>query len=97
MHALAPKPGAALTMAGPDADASDATPLKVLRATTTPFEAGETPAPGTIELDDGEKRLRIATGEDWLVPLVLQRAGGKALETEAFLRGFALPEGAHAR
>lgn len=61
------------------------------------------PQPGAIERnagsgadpDDGDQRedsnpvaLRIATGDGWLVPLVVQRAGGKALPVEDFLRGF---------
>jgi hypothetical protein len=69
--------------------------LKILRAETRPFETdAERRAPGTIERDDDhhDHALRIATGDGWLVPLVLQRAGGKPLATADFLRGFDLPE-----
>ena len=45
--------------------------------------------PGTV-LDD---RLTIATGEGALHLTRLQRAGGKAMAAEAFLRGYPLPKG----
>ena len=45
--------------------------------------------PGTV-LDD---RLGVASGEGVLRPMRLQRAGRAALDTAAFLRGFALPSG----
>jgi len=61
--------------------------LRVLAAETAPL-AGEA-APGTV-LDD---RLTIACAEGALRPLRLQRAGRGALDTPAFLRGFALPPG----
>ena len=50
---------------------------------------GETGAPGTV-LDD---RLTIACGEGALRPLRVQRAGRAAMDTQALLRGFALPPG----
>jgi hypothetical protein len=37
---------------------------------------------------------RIATGQGWLVPTLLQRAGGRALETAEFQRGHGLTDGA---
>lgn len=46
-------------------------------------------APGEI-LDD---RLTVACGEDALRLMEVQRAGGKAMSAEAFLRGFPLPAG----
>jgi methionyl-tRNA formyltransferase len=46
-------------------------------------------APGTV-LDD---RLSVACGVGALRPLILQRPGRTALDTAAFLRGFALPPG----
>jgi methionyl-tRNA formyltransferase len=53
-------------------------------------EAAETvAAPGTV-VDD---RLTIACSEGGLRPLRVQRAGRAAVDTGAFLRGFALPEG----
>jgi len=45
--------------------------------------------PGTVV--DG--RLTIACSEGGLRPLRVQRAGKAAVDTDAFLRGFALPEG----
>jgi methionyl-tRNA formyltransferase len=68
--------------------------LKVSRARVQPFARGETPAPGMIERDSGDVALRIATGDGWLVPLAIQRAGGRAMATADFLRGFTLAEGA---
>jgi methionyl-tRNA formyltransferase len=38
-------------------------------------------------------QLRIATGDGWLVPTRVQRAGGKALDVEAFLRGRPIDDG----
>jgi len=70
--------------------------LKVLRATTSPFEADAAPAPGTLEIDRTSERhpLRIATGGGWLVPETLQRAGGRPLPAGDFLRGFPIPDDA---
>jgi methionyl-tRNA formyltransferase len=48
-------------------------------------------APGMI--DNGDEGLRIACGEGWIVPLKLQRPGGKPLAVEDFLRGFPLEHG----
>jgi hypothetical protein len=50
-------------------------------------------APGTLRLG-GAAPLRIATGDGWLAPRVLQRAGGKPLDVEVFLRGNPLADGA---
>jgi hypothetical protein len=36
---------------------------------------------------------RIATGDGWLVPTRLQRAGGKPLDVDAFLRGRPFTDG----
>jgi len=97
IHALAPRPGATLQLVSTDAAHDDAGErLKILRAEAEKDAAeGEASAPpGTLQLEPGGKRLRIATGSGWLVPLVLQRAGGRALPVEDFLRGFTLPEGA---
>ena len=41
----------------------------------------------------GATPLRIATGDGWLEPLALQRAGGKPLDRAAFQRGRGLPDG----
>lgn len=56
--------------------------------------ASTRPIPGTIDRDCEDVALRIATAEGWLVPLVLQRAGGKPLSTADFLRGFSIPDDA---
>ncbi len=71
--------------ASPD-DASESAPA-ITRSRKIPRQ----PSPGTIERDTGGVALRVATGDGWLVPLVLQRPGGKALATRDFLRGFSLP------
>jgi methionyl-tRNA formyltransferase len=64
-------------------------PLRILAARAV---AGDhTPPPGTVQRD--AETLRIATGDGWLVPLRLQRAGGKTLATADFLRGRPIPDG----
>ena len=87
IHALAPRPGATLQLV-------DGEKLKILRADRLAFDRGETAKPGTIALEDAAAALniplRIATGEGWLVPLTLQRAGGKSLPVADFLRGYSL-------
>jgi methionyl-tRNA formyltransferase len=82
VRALAPRPGAYAGLAGE--------PLRFLGARA---EAGA-PAlpPGTLSVGNGS--LRVATGEGWLVPTVLQRSGGRPLDTAAFLRGHPIPDGA---
>ncbi len=54
--------------------------------------ASTRPSPGMIDRDCDGVVFRIATGDGWLVPLVMQRAGGKALAIADFLRGFSLPD-----
>jgi len=94
IHALAPRPGAHLALVS----RGERTELKFLRADAAPFAGGERPAPGS--LDRGASggaaaaALRIATRDGWLVPLEVQRAGGKPLATADFLRGFALGDDA---
>jgi methionyl-tRNA formyltransferase len=61
--------------------------IRVLAADAMPVAARA--PPGTV-LDD---RLTIACGKGVLHPLCLQRPGRAAMETGAFLRGFALPPG----
>lgn len=92
IHALAPRPGAALALVA----AGARTELKILRADALPFACGESPAPGTLDRNAPAIALRIATGDGWLVPLEVQRAGGKAMAIADFLRGFALEPGARA-
>ena len=61
--------------------------IRVLRGRGPPGSAAQRPDhPST-------RNLTIACGEGALRPLRLQRAGRGALDTAAFLRGFALPPG----
>ncbi len=83
VRALAPSPGAVTTL--------DGEPLRILLARA---EADATScAPGTVERAE-DARLRVATGSGWLVPLRVQRAGGKALDIDAYLRGRPIADGA---
>jgi methionyl-tRNA formyltransferase len=93
IHALSPKPGGTLTLVAGSGEAAEGVVLKVSRAESIPFDSTKRSI-GTIERNagsDAEAALRIATGDGWLVPLVIQRAGGKALPTADFLRGFEIP------
>ena len=63
--------------------------IRVLAAEVAAEVAGAAAAPGTV-IDD---RLTIACAVGALRPLRVQRAGKAAVDTDAFLRGFALPEG----
>lgn len=82
VRALAPSPGAATRAGG------DRLCILAARAQLGPVDA----EPGTLRRGV-DPLLRIATGEGWLVPLVVQRAGGKALPIDAFLRGRPLRDG----
>jgi len=83
VRALAPEPGAATRQGGER--------LAILAARVEP---------GPVDAEPGSVRrraqtpLRIATGDGWLVPLIVQRAGGRALEIDAYLRGRPLADGA---
>nr|MBC8187096.1 hypothetical protein [Pseudomonadota bacterium] len=105
VHALSPKPGGTLTLVSDLEEKFGSVEVKISRAATTSFESvdpvvgeaassGVRPQVGSIECRAGDAPLRIATGEGWLLPLVMQRAGGKALPTADFLRGFELPDDA---
>jgi methionyl-tRNA formyltransferase len=83
VRALSPEPGAATEL--------DGERLRVLAARAQPGPVDA--PPGTLRRGS-EPLLRIATGEGWLVPLVLQRAGGRALAIDDFLRGRPLADGA---
>ena len=85
IRAMAPRPGALTQLA--------AEPLRILAARSLPstLDSAEL-APGTIVRGD-DPLVRIATGDGWLVPLRVQRAGAKALDIDAFLRGRDLPDG----
>jgi methionyl-tRNA formyltransferase len=82
VRAMAPSPGASTTL--------DGEPLRILAARAEDAPASD--APGTVRRDS-EGTLRIATGKGWLVPLRVQRAGGKRMDVPSFLRGRALPDG----
>jgi methionyl-tRNA formyltransferase len=77
VHAFDPWPGAFFDLGGER--------LKVWGA--VPVDGAG--APGTV-LDD---RLTVACGEGALRPVRLQRAGGKVLDAEAFLRGYPIARG----
>lgn len=94
IHGLAPQPGAFSTT--PGGDGQPGQPLRILRAKEWSGPAGKEVAPGTVLRTGGgseERGLRVATGDGWLVPLEIQRAGAKAMTTTAFLRGRLLPDG----
>jgi methionyl-tRNA formyltransferase len=83
VRAMAPKPGA-FAMEGDR-------PLRILAAEAISGSSDD--APGTARVaDDGS--LRIAAGEGWLAPRILQRPGGRALEVRDFQRGRPIPDGA---
>jgi methionyl-tRNA formyltransferase len=83
VRAFSPSPGAFAMWQGE--------PLRILLAQATPGPVAD--APGCLRiLADGT--LRIATADGWLVPLRLQRPGGRPLDTAAFLRGRPIPDGA---
>ena len=83
VRAMAPRPGAFTTCQGER--------LRILAATAVPARCND--APGTLRIG-GDAPLRIATGDGWLAPRLLQRAGGKLLDVDAFLRGHPLADGA---
>jgi methionyl-tRNA formyltransferase len=83
VRAMAPRPGA-FAMEGDQR-------IRILAAEA--MAGSSQAAPGTARIaDDGS--LRIATGDGWLVPRVLQRPGGRALEVRDFQRGRPISDGA---
>lgn len=82
VRAFSPRPGARTLLGGE--------PLRILAACTDTTPVNR--APGTIQLVQAG-RLRVATGCGWLLPTRLQRAGGRPLEMDAFLRGRPIPDG----
>ena len=82
VRAFAPTPGARSELRGE--------PLRILAARA---EAGPADrAPGIARVQEREP-LRIATGDGWLVPERVQRAGGNPLEIAAFVRGRPISDG----
>jgi methionyl-tRNA formyltransferase len=92
VHGLAPRPGAYATL-----PAEDGPPevLRILRARARPATGEALPVPGTVRRsrDSGTPPLLVATGDGWLEPIEVQRAGGKAMDTAAYLRGHDLADG----
>lgn len=84
VRALAPRPGAVTPLGGE--------PVRILAARALAGEHGE--EPGRARGPDADGPFRIAAGRGWLVPLRLQRAGGRALDVDAFLRGRPVEDGA---
>lgn len=83
VRAMSPKPGA-FTAFGKDT-------LRILAARAESGAANA--APGTVRSEAGGP-VRIATGDGWLIPRVIQRSGGKVLDVDAFMRGTPIPDGA---
>lgn len=83
VRAMAPRPGAFTTLAG--------APLRILASRVVEGEPDR--APGTVQRIEGDTPLRVATARHWLAPLTLQRAGGKPMAIDAFLRGRPLEDG----
>jgi methionyl-tRNA formyltransferase len=82
VRAMAPNPGAFATFEGESLRILDA------RSDATPADL----EPGTVCVGPA-RELRVATGDGWLLPRVLQRPGKRALEVEAFMRGKSIPDG----
>lgn len=94
IRGLSPYPAAWTTLA--DRQGNEVTTLKIFATSEPqPMGAGEQPAPGTIQAD--RKRLRVACADGWLEVLSLQQSGKKRMDTDAFLRGFALTDGTHCK
>ena len=92
IRGLSPHPAAWTTLAGEDG--KEATSLKIYATgEPVPFTGGETPTPGTIAAD--RKTLRVACGDGWIEVLSLQQSGKKRMDTDAFLRGYAITGGIH--
>jgi methionyl-tRNA formyltransferase len=82
VRAFAPAPGARTRLGG------DALRILAARAEPGPLDR----APGAARVRAGEP-LRVATGDGWLLPRRLQRAGKNALDVEAYLRGRPISDG----
>jgi methionyl-tRNA formyltransferase len=92
IHGLAPRPGAFTLL--PAGEAGEESPLRILRAAPGKGPQGANDPPGTLRRPgDAPGTVQIATGDGWLAPLEVQRAGAKAMPTDAFLRGTPLQDG----
>jgi methionyl-tRNA formyltransferase len=87
IRALSPSPGAFTSSNGELLRIHSAR-----RCDSCPTDPAAPTAPGTVGLHD-DPPLTIATGDGFIAPLIVQRAGGRALAIDAFLRGRALPDG----
>jgi methionyl-tRNA formyltransferase len=81
VRAMAPTPGARTSHA-----------KEVLRILAAEIDRTTPDRPPGVTQSSGDS-LRIATGEGWLIPSRLQRAGGKLLDAAAYLRGRPIPDG----
>ena len=90
IRGLSPYPAAWTVLV--DENGIELTTLKIYRTgEPEPFKGDEHPVPGSILAD--RKTLRVATADGWLEVLSLQQSGKKRMDTDAFLRGYILPEG----
>jgi methionyl-tRNA formyltransferase len=79
---MAPRPGAFTTVDGES--------LQILEAHSDESPADR--APGTVCVGPAQE-LRIATGDGWVLPRILQRPGKRAMAVEAFMRGRPITDG----
>ena len=94
IRGLSPYPAAWTILV--DENGTELTTLKIFRTgEPEPFSTDECPAPGTILAD--RKTLRIAAADGWLEVLSLQQSGKKRMDTDAFLRGYTIPEGGYCK
>jgi methionyl-tRNA formyltransferase len=89
IRAFAPAPGASAAIGG--------VALKLWRATVQPnvlptVQPDIKPPPGTV-LGASAEGVDVATGDGVLRLLSLQKPGGKPLQADEFLRGFAITAG----
>lgn len=82
VRAMAPSPGAFTNFEGESLQILDA------RSDQSPADL----APGTVCVGPA-RELRIATGDGWMLPRILQRPGKRALDVETFVRGRPIPDG----
>jgi methionyl-tRNA formyltransferase len=83
VRAMAPTPGAFTTHRG-----------EALRILAARAEPGPTDRPPGGVRRGPDAPLRVATGDGWLVPLQVQRAGGRVLDIADYLRGRPIADGA---
>ena len=82
VRAFAPAPAARTAQRGE--------PLRILAARVEPGPTDR--APGVVCVRAG-RPLRVATGDGWLLPQRVQRAGGNPLAIDAYLRGRPISDG----